>query len=471
MRLSRRSRRRVSSASMSDRFRVGFEPQGRSVEVASGTPLLTAVREAGIWLASVCGGEGTCGRCRVLVEAGELPPPSDAERRALSGTEIAAGERLACRVPVSSAMAIHVPKASLIGGQRLQLAGPERAIVIDPVVRAYAVQATPPTLRDPTSDLERVTIAATAHRLRGLHADPSVVRQLTPLARRTGWDVTLLVRAGGEVVGVMRPRRRAAGLAVDLGTTKIAGYLLDLETGRELAAEGVMNPQIPYGEDVVTRLAHAARSPGGADELARLVRDGLDQLLGALCETAGIARDEVAEGCIVGNTAMYHLEKLSRIPATVLDRAIPGAQTQFPSGLGTVLKNELASFPGAWQKIGQEYKYGRSELGKVDFGAAEGLPKLPLGLNAAPGAEPVMKAMDFVSNAIFRTLGAEDVLAREPAYARSLGAPAPAQVSADEVEDPDARFYAMQLRGASNAKVKHELGLRPRRREWLGDTK
>ncbi len=159
---------------------------------------------------------------------------------------------------------------------------------------------------------------------------------------------------------------------------------------------------------------------GLARYMASLKRPTLTQFAVKQVKAAMLSNPASHLANIVGNTAMYHLEKLSRIPATVLDRAIPGAQTQFPSGLGTVLKNELASFPGAWQKIGQEYKYGRSELGKVDFGAAEGLPKLPLGLNAAPGAEPVMKAMDFVSNAIFRTLGAEDVLAREPAYARSL---------------------------------------------------
>ena len=289
-------------------MRVDFDPSGRQVEIPAGSTVMDAARAAGIELASVCGGEGTCGRCRVVIVSGALPPPTGADRRALSRAGIAASERLACRVAVGGDLRVHVPKASLITGERLQVDGPARAIAVDLAVRAYAVAASAPSLSDPRSDLDRVTRAATAtHGLRRLHAGPSVASQLTGLARRTAWEVTLFVRAGGEVVGIVAPGHRPVGFAVDLGTSKIAVYLVDLETGAELTAGAVMNPQIVYGEDVISRLAHAARVEGGADDLARVVRSALDELVGSLCAAAGIAREEVAEGCIVGNTAMHHL--------------------------------------------------------------------------------------------------------------------------------------------------------------------
>lgn len=312
----------------SDTFEVDFEPAGRRVRVAAGTLLLEAARSAGIGLASVCGGDGTCGRCRVRVMEGALGDPSDADRRALSRTEIAAGERLACRVDVTSDVKVHVPKASLITSQRLQVTGPHRMIAPDPAVRAFHVQAEPPSLADARSDFDRVAAAATVtHGLRRLHADPAVLAQLTGMVRRTAWEVTLLVR-GVDVVGVLEPGRHAIGLAVDLGTTKIAGYLIDLETGEELVGEGLMNPQIAYGEDVISRLSYSVRQPGGAETLARVVREGLDQLVGIMCETAGVTREQVAEGCIVANTAMHHL--LLGLPGRQLSQAPFVASTSSP---------------------------------------------------------------------------------------------------------------------------------------------
>jgi uncharacterized 2Fe-2S/4Fe-4S cluster protein (DUF4445 family) len=309
-------------------FEVDFEPAGRRVRVEPGTQLLEAARSAGIGLASVCGGDGTCGRCRVVVMDGALPDPSDADRRALSRTEIAHGERLACRVPVASDIKVHVPKASLITDQRLQVTGPHRTIAVDPAVRVYRVAAEPPSLADARSDFDRIlAAAATAHGVRRLAADPVVLYQLTRIVRRTNWEVGLLAR-GQDLVGVLPPGQHAVGLAVDLGTTKIAGYLIDLETGEELVGEGLMNPQIAYGEDVISRLAYAVRQPGGAETLARVVREGLDALVGTMCEAVGVAREQVAEGCIVGNTAMHHL--LLGLPGRQLSMAPFVAATSSP---------------------------------------------------------------------------------------------------------------------------------------------
>ncbi len=286
---------------------VDFEPVGRRVDVAADSNLLDAARQAGIGLASVCGGEGTCGRCRVVIMNGDVSAPVDADRRFLSQLELNAGHRLACRVHVRSDVKVHVPKASLVTDQRLQIGGLARALTVESAIKACAVEAEPPTLRDLRSDFERVTDAVdSAYGLRHVAAEPAVIRQLSPLAREQNWSLTAYLHAR-EIVGFAPASRRPVGFAVDLGTTKIAGFLVDLETGAELAAGGLMNPQISYGEDVISRLVYAGRGPTAAAEIREVVIDGLNSLIGTLCEQAGAARREVAEACIVGNTAMHHL--------------------------------------------------------------------------------------------------------------------------------------------------------------------
>ncbi|MDE3074255.1 MAG: DUF4445 domain-containing protein [Chloroflexota bacterium] len=287
--------------------RIDFQPIGKRVEVASGTSLFDAARQAGVGLATVCGGQGNCGRCRVTVMTGQISAPTEADERFLSPEEIGAGQRLACRTRVFSNVKIHIPKASLVTDQRLQVGGLERRVQVEAAVAAFEVEAPPPSLHDPRSDLGRVAGALeAAHGLRDLSAQPNVLRMLSALARSAGWRITAYVR-GREIVGFQPPGRKPVGFACDLGTTKIAGYLVDLESGEELAAAGVMNPQIGYGEDVISRLAHATKTAEGAAELARLVREAIDGLAGALAEQAGLERDQIVDACIVGNTAMTHL--------------------------------------------------------------------------------------------------------------------------------------------------------------------
>ncbi len=302
--------------SLTETFQIDFEPIGKRVDVSPDTNLLDAARQSGIGLASVCGGEGTCGRCRVVIMSGQVSPAVDADRRFLSQLELSSGQRLACRCHIHSNVKVQVPKASLVTDQRLQLDGRARQLHIDQTIHAYEVEVPAPTLNDLRADLERVIDGLeTAHGLRKLSAEPTVVNALSPLARQTDWHLTTYVR-GHEIVGFEASGRRAMGLAVDLGTTKIAGYLVDLETGEELAAAGLMNPQIGYGEDVISRLVHASRHDEGKHELARVVRDGLNTLIGTLAEQASVARAQIAEACLVGNTAMMHL--LLKLPVRQL---------------------------------------------------------------------------------------------------------------------------------------------------------
>lgn len=298
--------------------RVELQPSGRRVEIAPGATIMDAARLAGIGLTSVCGGQGTCGRCRVVVSSGLTGAPVDADRRAFTRLELDAGHRLACRTKVSGDVTVSLPRASLIGAARLQVGaqtptgsgrpdGDAGQVPLAPAVRALPAPMDPPSLTDQRGDLDRLVAALrTAHGVHGVRATPAVIRQLSDVARSHDWDVLALVH-GRDLVGVLPPGRTVAGLAVDLGTTKVAGYLIDLASGAELAAAGIMNPQIPYGEDVVSRLAHAGRADGGADELATAVRAGLDELVGELVAHAGLDREQVAEAVVVANTAMHHL--------------------------------------------------------------------------------------------------------------------------------------------------------------------
>lgn len=286
---------------------VDFEPIGRRAAVPRGSTLLDAAHAGGVGIASLCGGQGTCGRCRVVVLHGEASPPTERDRHFLSAFDLTSGWRLACQTRAMSDIKVQVPKESLVSDQRLQLEGVTGEMEIDPAVRTHGLAVPAPSLDDPRSDLERVSEAlGPADGAEPWTAEPALVRALSPLARRTAWRLSAHTRRR-EIVGVAPPGRRAVGFACDLGTTKVAGYLVDLDTGATLATSGVMNPQIGYGEDLISRLARASQSAEGARELARVVREALDALLGSLAGSAGVEREQVVDGCIVGNTAMTHL--------------------------------------------------------------------------------------------------------------------------------------------------------------------
>jgi uncharacterized 2Fe-2S/4Fe-4S cluster protein (DUF4445 family) len=286
---------------------VDFEPIGKRVEVAPDTTLLEAAQQAGLALSSACGGVGNCGQCRLKVVEGQVSPPTSDEQFILTELELLSGERLACSVQVHSNVKVHVPKSSLITAQRLQLAGDSGELALDPLIHAFQIKAPPPTLHDPRSDLDRLTTAlAEVQSETDLTAEPAVIRQLTALAREHNWHLTAYLR-GAELVGLAPPQTTPVGMAVDLGTTKIAAGLVDLTTGADLAVAGALNPQIGYGEDVISRLTYARRNPAGGHTLALMVRETLDNLLGELTQQAGVSRTQVADVCLVGNTAMTHL--------------------------------------------------------------------------------------------------------------------------------------------------------------------
>jgi len=280
---------------------VNFEPLNIRIECTEGSLLSEAARDAGVRLISVCGGKGLCGKCRVKVMAGEVPPLTDAEREHLSKEEIADGNRLVCQVLVLSDIAVYVPPESLSIFQKLQLAGAEVEVPFEPVVEECLVALEPPSIGDAQSDFERLAQALQNQQRKAvITADLIALKKIPALLRENNWKIRVSVR-NGEVVDVRPLNKSPFGLAVDLGTTKIAAYLIDLEDGNTLASDGIENPQIAFGEDVITRISYAMEH--GGITLQQAVIEGLNQLIAKLCPEP----ERIVEITLVGNTVMHHL--------------------------------------------------------------------------------------------------------------------------------------------------------------------
>jgi uncharacterized 2Fe-2S/4Fe-4S cluster protein (DUF4445 family) len=288
-------------------LRIDFEPLGQRVLCRSGTRLLDAARQAGIQIVALCGGGGTCGRCRVQVKEGQVRPPTVDERSALAPEQLALGYRLACQLRVTDDLRIYIPPESLSIAQRTQIMGEEEAVELDPAVRVLDIDVSPPSLSDLRSDTERVREAvATSSGRSPIRIAWPVLHQLPPHLRSHEWHTAIVMR-DDEIVGLLPSGEGPLGLAVDVGTTKLAAYLVDLGTGTTLAAMGAMNPQIAYGEDVMARLTYAREQKTGAKDLQSAVLDAIYELLEQLCTQADQCMDRLAELVLVGNTAMHHL--------------------------------------------------------------------------------------------------------------------------------------------------------------------
>ena len=285
---------------------------------------------------------------RVAILQGEVTPPTPDEEFILDDLERAGGLRLACSTKALSDLTIQIPRSSLVTGQRLQIESYLGEITVDPLVRAYPLELQPANLSDVRSDLTRITDALCQdYGLCHVFTCVEVIRTLSPILRQNEWRISLFVRQH-EIVGAGPYGSHPFGFAVDLGTTKIATYLLDLESGEVLSTKGAPNPQIGYGEDVISRLNHVHRTQEGGRVLAEKVRQTLNELLGEMVNAAGISRVQVVDACIVGNTAMIHI--LLRLPIRQLATApyVAAANTGLDVR-ATDLDLEIA--PGAYAYI------------------------------------------------------------------------------------------------------------------------
>jgi uncharacterized 2Fe-2S/4Fe-4S cluster protein (DUF4445 family) len=298
---------------------VDFEPVGRRGECPDGQSLLECARQLGVGLVTLCGGSGTCGRCKVQILEGQVSELTSQERVLLTSQELVENYRLACQAIPLSGCRVCVPSASLTAPQRTQVEGEEIPVTPEATVQVYPVTLSPPSLQDLRADTERLVEAlAEQHGTRACSADLGVQRVLSFSLRSWDWQVRVALRED-EILALLPLPARSLGLAVDLGTTKIAVYLVDLGTGQTLAAKGIMNPQIAYGEDVIARLVYAYQEPSQATHLQELVAHTLNDAIAGMCASVGAEPIHIADAVLVGNTAMHHL--FLRLPVGQLARA------------------------------------------------------------------------------------------------------------------------------------------------------
>ncbi|MDN5362853.1 MAG: hypothetical protein PWP70_1900, partial [Moorella sp. (in: firmicutes)] len=340
---------------------VDFQPVGRRAEVATGQTILAAAQQLGLSLGSggltaPCGGRGLCGRCRVRVASGQAGEITPAERRFLTPAQLEQGYRLACQAVVTAPLKVEIPPESMLGVQKLQVEGLEVEVVPEPPVKRYNISLNKTTIENPHPIWQQV--AGELESTYGLHravVDFGLAREGEPLA--AGGQGVVTVR-GSEVINVYAGRPAPpVGLAVDLGTTKVAGFLINLETGATLAADGIMNPQIAYGEDVMARLGYALEGEEEYRRIQEVEIEGLNRLAATLAAKAGVAPTDIEEAVIVGNTAMHHL--LLHLPVAQLARApyVPALTTpvevkarslglNFSPGAYVYLQPVIAGFVG-----------------------------------------------------------------------------------------------------------------------------
>lgn len=302
---------------------IEFQPIGRRGLCPAGETLLDCARRLGVELASLCGGIGKCNGCRVRVLAGRLSEVTPTQQEAFTPKELGSGWRLACQTYPLSDCKVDVPPECLSAQQRLQVEGEETDVVFDPPVKAVDCTLEPPSLARPVADAENLLEKLDAFGPE--HFDINILRDLSTRLREWNWRLTAHIR-NRELVAISPPGSRSMGLAVDLGSTKIAGYLMDLGTGKKLAAKGIMNPQISHGEDIITRISAAIRSPDGQKRMADLIKDALMSLAQDLCAEAGSETGDILEAVIVGNTAMHHLTLGLPVRQLALSPFVPGVR-------------------------------------------------------------------------------------------------------------------------------------------------
>lgn len=325
---------------MSRKHTIILQPSGRRGQVDEGTSVRTAARELGVEIESICAENATCGKCMVLIEEGRFEKYNiDSQQANLSpvGTEERAylerrpkllkdkgwkiGQvRLSCQSKILGDVLINVPEESRGNKQIVRKSASNRPIEIKPAIRKYLVTMTPPNLERPIADWERLAkgLETSMQLVRGVDAkvprwfdmniDYQCLRTLSKTLRDAKWSVTVTVWNDKEVIAVQGGyHEESYGAAVDIGSTTVALYLCNLRTGELLAAESEMNPQIVYGEDVMSRIQYAIEHPDGLDKLHKAIISTLNKLLSKAAHEAKIKLTEILEMVLVGNSTMHHV--------------------------------------------------------------------------------------------------------------------------------------------------------------------
>lgn len=300
---------------------IVFSPSGKRGQFPVGTTVLGAARQLGVDIDSICGGRARCGRCQVLPLAGNfikegiisslahLGSLSADEQFCFAHGQLGPAHRLSCQTQILGDICIDVPASSQVRHQVVKKDFEARDVAVDPLTRLYFVEVPQPDLSRPEGDEQRLLRAlASEWQLNGLRLDPALLPALQQTLRSSQWQVTVAVRDGQDIIGLWPGlHKRLYGLAVDVGSTTIAVYLCDLLSGDVIGSAGAMNPQIRFGEDLMSRVSWVMHNPRGTEQLSEVVRCAIDELIARTTAAAGVDPLEVMEITLVGNPVMHHL--------------------------------------------------------------------------------------------------------------------------------------------------------------------
>ena len=366
--LSRKGRGKSKETTMTETNPlIVFTPSGKRGRFPLGTPVLQAARALGVDIDSVCGGRAICGRCQVSVGEGDFAKHgitskashvsefSKVEERYDKLRGLMSGRRLSCQTMIMGDLVIDVPPESQVHKQVVRKEADTRAIELDPCTRLCFIEVEEPDMHKPSSDLERVYKALKDQwQIDNVTCDLSIISGLQKALRKGEWKITAAIyrRApgGGNRLVSIWPgfHDKAFGLAIDVGSTTIAAHLTNLSTGEVTASAGLMNPQIRFGEDLMSRVSYVMMNPGGEKEMTVAIRAALNTLSVEVATLGGIALTDILEVVLVGNPVMHHL--FLGIDPTELG----GAPFALATGLPITCparELDLKLNPGAWAYI------------------------------------------------------------------------------------------------------------------------
>jgi len=286
------------------------EPYGTKVHVKRGTRLLNALNTAGMKVRSECGGKGICGKCKVIIKDLSSFTETTDWKGELSSSELRAGYRLACGCAIASDAAVYVPEESRLMTRKFLVEGTERSMTVEPAVRKVFLRVPLPSLEDVRSDARRVLDALKeTYEIDVSDIDYQLLKSMPRVLRDANWKVTAAIWDDREVFSLEKgdTSDEAYGIAVDIGTSKIIIYLSDLVNGQVVTTESAENPQIKYGEDVISRISYALKSEANLKEMQHAVTASLNAMIFETCKKLRLSPKQIYELTVVGNTAMHHL--------------------------------------------------------------------------------------------------------------------------------------------------------------------
>jgi uncharacterized 2Fe-2S/4Fe-4S cluster protein (DUF4445 family) len=310
---------------MADPF-VLFMPSGKRGRFAVGTPVLEAARQLGVHVESVCGGRGMCGRCQVEVQDGHfakhgitsasdhLSPFGPKEQRYSDIRALKPGRRLSCSATIQGDLVVDVPQDVVINAQVVRKSASGRTIERNPAIQLCYTEVDEPDMAKPLGDADRLIVALRRDwKFDRIDIDFGVLAGLQATLRKGNWTVTAAIHdeplAGPPRIIALWPglKNEGYGIACDIGSTTIAMHLVSLLSGRIAASAGATNPQIRFGEDLMSRVSYIMMNPGGRADMTAAVRGAINDFVAKVCAESGVSSEDILDAVFVGNPVMHHL--------------------------------------------------------------------------------------------------------------------------------------------------------------------